>query len=360
MHIDVKLGEKAYTIEYLDTIEGLTKQKTDFEKTFVLIDAKVQTIYGNRIQKLFPDAHFIRIPSGERSKSFKLLEKLCETLVREKVTRRSRLWAFGGGVVGDLTGFLAGITLRGIPFVQVPTTLLAMVDSSVGGKTAINLKAGKNLVGVFHQPSHVFVIPEFLQSLTLRELQCGLSEAIKSALIANFDFVTFLERAENQSQMRERNFLTHISYESIRIKAEIVAQDEKEQTIRVFLNFGHTLAHALESYSQYRHLLHGEAVAIGMRFAALLSMRKGYLTQIDYQRIVALLKAYGLPTQLQFVKGINPKNFSKLIELMRADKKNTQSSIRFVLLDKIGKARLSEPVSEQELLAALKEFWNVD
>lgn len=359
--ISVALGSRSYNIEYLAAIADLrTRLSPVTGHAIALIDANVDRLYGKVFRKALPHVEFFRIAAGERSKSFLALEKTANALVKAGATRTSRLIAIGGGVVGDLTGFLAGVFMRGIPFVQVPTTLLAMVDSSVGGKTAVNLASGKNLVGVFHQPQAVFVIPSLLETLPPRELKCGLSEAIKTALIADASLVLAMENHSYDARRFDLDFLTNLSAAAIRIKADIVAKDEKEENIRAYLNFGHTLAHAIEAATNYRGVLHGEAVAVGQRFAALLSRRLGLLSPSDEARIQALLKKYQLPIRLgdaiRTQTGSRAVNPPKLLELMRSDKKNQSSAIRFVLLSAIGEAQLPRPVADKELLASLKEF----
>lgn len=358
--IKVPLSGRAYEVNYLGRISELKAQLPAGKgKDFALIDAAVDRLYGKEFRAALPAVKFIRIASGEGSKSFASLEKLADELVRSGATRQTRLIAIGGGVVGDLTGFLAGVFMRGVDFFQVPTTLLAMVDSSVGGKTAVNLRSGKNLVGVFHQPKAVFVLPQLLKSLPLRELRCGLAESVKTALIANDKLVIAMEKHSYAEKSRDIDFLAFLSAECIKIKADIVVKDEKETSIRAFLNFGHTLAHAIETRVGYKGVLHGEAVAVGMRFATLVSRRLGYLTKEDEGRISSLLSQYSLPATLTELKTGKAAAFWKagqLVKLMRADKKNQAGSIRFVLLDAIGNARLPEAVTEQELLASLKEF----
>lgn len=354
--IPVNLGDRSYEVKYLGAAAEIAACLSPVKgKEFALIDAKVDRLYGKAFRKALPRVEFIRIPSGEGSKSFLSLEKTANLLVKGGATRHSRLIAIGGGVVGDLTGFLSGVFMRGIPFVQVPTTLLAMVDSSVGGKTAVNITAGKNLVGVFHQPQAVFIVPSLLKTLPVRELRCGLSESVKTALIADAALVQKLENSAYDERKVNTDTLADISAACIRIKADIVSKDEKEQSIRAWLNFGHTLAHAIEAKTRYKGILHGEAVAIGQRFAALLSRRIGGLSPADESRIGDLLKKYRLPSRLSdaFSKKVNP---GELIRLMRADKKNMSGDIRFVLLKAIGECELPRGVDERELLASLKEF----
>lgn len=354
--IRVNLAERSYDITYIGSISAL--RELDGADKIALIDSRFDRLHGVELRRILSKIRFLKIPSGENSKSLTLLEKTANQLVRLGANRKSTLIAIGGGVIGDFTGFLAGIFMRGIPFIQIPTTLLAMVDSSVGGKTAVNIRAGKNLLGVFHQPAAVYILPAILKTLPVRELQCGLAESIKTALIADEELCRFLENYSWSAKKFDRDFLATLSYRCIAIKAKIVEEDETEQSIRALLNFGHTLAHALEARAGYRGILHGEAVAIGMRFAALLSRRLGYIDRSSEDRIDALLARYGLPRTLHdFTMRAKVKiSPAGIVSLMRGDKKNTAGQIRYVLLDGIGRARLPESVAEQELLASLKEF----
>lgn len=358
--INVALPGREYDVRYSDSFADLTDVAREARAAdFALIDANVDRFYGRDFRRSLPGVKFLRIAAGETSKSFISLERIANELVRGGATRQSRLFAIGGGVVGDLTGFLAGVFMRGIDFIQLPTTLLAMVDSSVGGKTAVNIKAGKNLVGVFHQPRAVIVMPRLLKTLPARELGCGLAESVKTALIADASLVHLLERQAYDHKTRDIAFLADLSAACIRIKADVVVKDEKEQSVRAFLNFGHTLAHAIEARTGYKSVLHGEAVAVGMRFAALLSRRLGHLSAEAELRIENLLKKYALPNSFADLKTAKKPGLwsnSALIKLMRADKKNQHGTIRFVTLAALGEARLPQPVSEQELLASLKEF----
>jgi 3-dehydroquinate synthase len=356
--IRVNLAERSYDVVYVDSFSGLKQLRQ--ENQFALIDARVDKLHGREFRRVLRATPFLRIPSGEGAKNFALLEKTANALVRLGANRKSTLIAIGGGVVGDFTGFLAAIFMRGIRFIQIPTTLLAMVDSSVGGKTAVNIRAGKNLIGVFHQPTAVYILPAVLKTLPLRELLCGLAESIKTALIADEELCRFIENNDYDDRRFDADFLARLSAECIAIKARIVEEDEKEQSVRAILNFGHTLAHALEAHAGYSGILHGEAVSIGMRFAALVSRRMGFLPPADEARIEALLNRYGLPRRLtDFAVKTRMRTIpqaGKLIQLMRADKKNDSGSIRYVLLDGIGRARLPQAVAEKELLASLKEF----
>lgn len=356
--IRVNLAERTYDVRYAESFSALKEIRRD--NAFVLIDSRVDRLHGRQFRRVLTGTPFLRIPAGESSKNFALLENTANKLVRLGANRRSTLMAIGGGVLGDFTGFLAAIFMRGIRFIQVPTTLLSMVDSSVGGKTAVNIRAGKNLVGVFHQPAGVYILPAVLKTLPLREVACGLAESIKTALIADEELFRFIENHDWKPRRPDVDFLAHLSAACIGIKARIVEEDEKEQSIRAFLNFGHTLAHALEARARYSGILHGEAVAIGMRFATLVSRRQGFLATADEQRIEGLLQQYGLPARLadyaakaRLTARVHPR---QLVRLMRADKKNDGTGIRYVLLDGIGRARLPQSVSEKELLASLKEF----
>jgi 3-dehydroquinate synthase len=290
----------------------------------------------------------IHVAPGEASKSISQAEAIFEQLAEWQCGRDVLLLALGGGVIGDLTGFVAASYMRGVDFIQVPTTLLAMVDSSVGGKTAVNLKAGKNLVGAFWQPIHVSIDPLTLNTLPKRELSAGLAEVIKYGAIIDAEFFGWLEQHHRQILALEPEALMHAIATSVRIKAEIVARDEFERAERALLNFGHTFGHALEAEAQFSGYLHGEAVAVGMVKAAQLSERLGLAVSVDRERLEHLLLACGLPTREQ--QHFAPE---RLAARMLGDKKNLKGEVRCILWNGIGRARLPEPVP----LALLEEVW---
>jgi 3-dehydroquinate synthase len=290
----------------------------------------------------------IVIDDGERHKVSATLNRIYDALLERRCERRTTLIGLGGGVVGDLAGFAAATYMRGIPFIQVPTTLLAQVDSSVGGKTGINHPLGKNMIGAFYQPRLVLADTEVLASLPARELSAGVAEVIKYGLISDGAFIDWLEQNMEKLLACDRDALAHAVRRCCEIKAAVVAADERETGVRALLNFGHTFGHAIESGSGYGNWLHGEAVAAGMVMAADLSRRMGLITQADADRIVALLKRARLPVA---PPGIAP---ALLRELMGVDKKAEGGKLRFILLDAIGAASVRADVPDallQQVLA---------
>ena len=296
------------------------------------------------------------VPVGEEAKSFAVLGELCETLLRSGIERRSTILALGGGVVGDLAGFAAAVTLRGVDVVQIPTTLLAQVDSSVGGKTGINLRAGKNLVGAFHQPRAVLVDLDALKSLPPRQLRAGYAEIVKHAFIRDAAFFDFLETAGGRLLAGEPAPQARAISRSIAIKAEIVALDERETgELRALLNFGHTFAHAFETITGYGgKLLHGEAVSLGMVCAFELSARLGHCPEPDARRAIEHLRRLGMPV-LPGDLGLPGFRAAAVLEVMRRDKKVADGKLRFVLARAIGDAFLTDDVPETAIEALFDE-----
>ena len=288
------------------------------------------------------------LPDGEAHKTLVSAERVFTALAEIKANRDATIVALGGGVIGDLAGFAAACWMRGIAFVQVPTTLLAMVDSSVGGKTAVDLAQGKNLVGAFHQPRAVIVDTDTLATLPERELRAGFAEVIKYGALGDAAFFAWLEEHAQALLARDSVALTRAIAHCCAQKAGIVARDETEQGERALLNFGHTFGHALETLTGYGALLHGEAIAIGMALAADLSARLGRASAADTVRLVRLLERFGLATALP--AGVNR---DRLIELMQLDKKNLSGRLRLILWRGVGRAEIVRDVDEAVIRAAL-------
>jgi 3-dehydroquinate synthase len=282
----------------------------------------------------------ITVPAGEKSKRISVVEKCYDQLAAHRLERKSFIVALGGGVVGDLAGFIAATYLRGIPFVQIPTTLLAQVDSSVGGKTGVNLGAGKNLVGAFYQPRLVLCDLETLKTLPEREFRAGLSEVIKYGIIFDAKLFVQLERDLSKILKRETKTLSEIIARCCEIKAEVVSQDETETGLRAILNFGHTIGHAIENSFGYGKYLHGEAISIGQIIESKLSFVMAGLPGRDAGRIRDLIKRTGLP---YFIK-LTITQRQKMFEAMKLDKKVSGGEIKFVLAEKIGKVRFDQKV----------------
>src|SRR5437899_1513555 len=313
----------------------------------IISDANVRPRFAPAAQRALTEAGFdavvIAVPAGERAKSLRTVEDCYNKLAAHRLERKSFLVALGGGVVGDLAGFVAASYLRGIPFVQVPTTLLGQVDSSVGGKVGVNLKAGKNLVGAFHQPRLVLCDLATLSSLPMREYRAGLAEVIKYGIISDAALFRRLERELPKLLAREPKTLAAIVVRCCEIKAEVVRQDETESGLRAILNFGHTIGHALEAISHYGKYLHGEAISIGQVAAAQLSAQVLGLSQIDVERIRSLFERAGLPTEVK----LNRSQLLKLTAAMSLDKKVAAGEIKFVLARKIGEVKFGIRIPEK-------------
>ena len=296
-------------------------------------------------------SHMFVVSSGEQIKTLETASQIYKWLAQCKAERGHLIAAMGGGVIGDLVGFVAATYLRGMRFIQIPTTLLAMADASIGGKVAVNLPQGKNLVGSFHQPKFVLTDISILKSLPKRELISGWAEAIKHGLILNASLVDAFENNQKEISTLSPDIVTDVIKKSIQIKANVVSQDEKETlNTRVLLNYGHTIGHAIESTTEYKDFLHGEAISIGMMGAAYISEFMDLLSHKDVERQCALLKSYGLPTSS------NNINISMLEEAMLVDKKMTEKSIRWVLLNGIGNAVTKNNVPKQIIREALNRL----
>lgn len=291
------------------------------------------------------------LSDGEQYKTLDSVNQIFTQLLQSKFSRNATLIALGGGVIGDMGGFAAACYQRGITFIQIPTTLLAQVDSSVGGKTGVNHPLGKNMIGAFYQPQAVIADVEVLDTLDNRQLAAGLAEVIKYGLIRDLNFFEWLEANIDALLARDKTALTFAIEQSCRMKAEVVAEDEHEGGVRATLNLGHTFGHAIETGMGYGSYLHGEAVAIGTCLAADLSQRKGWLNADDMTRIVALFERSGLP-----VKSPTELSPERFIDLMAVDKKNVDGAIRVILLEAIGKATLPMNIDHASLIQTLQTY----
>lgn len=348
----IPLGERSYPIligpgllSGNDALAGLARGR----QVAVVTNDTVGGLYEARLAASLAGAAAlvsIRLPDGEAYKNWESLDRVFERLLRERFDRRCLLVALGGGVIGDLTGFAAAVYQRGVDFVQVPTTLLAQVDSSVGGKTAINHPLGKNMIGAFHQPKLVLADVDTLRTLPPRELSAGLAEMIKHGAIADPAYLGRLERDLAALRACDGAALADAILRSCEIKAAVVAADEREAGLRATLNFGHTFGHAIEAGLGYGHWLHGEAVGAGMVMAADLSCRVGLLDAPSFERLRGTIAAAGLP-----VRG-PAWSFERYLELMSVDKKARQGTPEFVLLGRFGATRV-QSVAEAQLRATL-------
>jgi 3-dehydroquinate synthase len=290
--------------------------------------------------------HVIIIPDGEEYKNLKTIEYILDKMFEYKLDRKSILIAFGGGVVGDMTGFAASIYQRGIDFMQIPTTLLSQVDASVGGKTGINNKFGKNLLGAFHQPISVCIDTQFLKTLPKREFGAGFAEIVKMAVTFDKEFFEFLENAD----LSNDDILKKTIAKCVKLKAEIVSKDEKETGIRAALNYGHTFGHVIENETDYSEFLHGEAVAMGMVMANELACELGFMTKEEASRVIKLLEKYDLPTKYKI------KNIDDFYEHFFLDKKSANNKIKFILPKHIGNHLITSDISERIVKKVLKKL----
>lgn len=353
--LNVSLGRRSYPIH---VGEGILSKAGDLllqaglrGKIAVISNPTVAQLYLDTLHEALARSGFevvpVLVPEGEEHKQIRSLTIIYDRLIDERCERQSCVLALGGGVVGDLAGFAAATYLRGIPYVQVPTTLLAQVDSSVGGKTGVNHRDGKNLIGAFYQPRLVLVDINVLQSLPKRELVAGLAEVIKYGIIADADLFKLLEQKIDKLIALERELLIQVIVSCCSIKAKVVEQDEREDDYRAVLNFGHTIGHALEAVTEYTEFLHGEAIGVGMAKAAAISVQQGFCDQRSFERVRKLIKKAGLP--LEIPSGISMQN---LIQAMEVDKKSSGGKIKFVMCAGIGKTRFHW-LTPGEILGAL-------
>ncbi|MFA5924586.1 MAG: 3-dehydroquinate synthase [Methylococcaceae bacterium] len=352
----VELGNRSYPI-YIGS--GLLNQSELYtqhikaKQVVVVTNTTIAPLYLDTILKnlLRFDVETVILPDGEQYKTLEYVTHIFDKLLASKFSRNATLIALGGGVIGDMGGFAAACYLRGIAFLQIPTTLLAQVDSSVGGKTGVNHPLGKNMIGAFYQPQCVIADADVLDTLDDRQLSAGLAEVIKYGLIRDSEFFEWLEKNINALLLRDKQALSFAIERSCLNKAGIVAEDETETGIRATLNLGHTFGHAIETGAGYGTYLHGEAVAIGTCQAADLSRRKGWLNDADVERIIELFKKCNLPTY-------PPEHIDsdRFLELMAVDKKNVDGQIRLILLTKIGAATLPIDIDRKLLEQTLKTY----
>jgi 3-dehydroquinate synthase len=352
--LQVDLGERSYPImigQALLTNPECILPHVAGKRAAIVTNTVVAPLYLDTLTDVLRRAGkqvtTVILPDGEEEKNWSGLMRIFDALLEQKCDRKTTLIALGGGVIGDMTGFAAASYMRGVPFVQVPTTLLAQVDSSVGGKTGINHPLGKNMIGAFYQPQAVLADISTLDTLPARELSAGLAEVIKHGAIVDASFFDWIEANIGRLLAREPDALAHAIRRSCEIKAEVVRQDEREGGLRAILNFGHTFGHAIEAGLGYGDWLHGEAVGCGMVMAADLSHRLGFIEARSRERIEALVAAAGLPTVAPDL------GTERWLELMQVDKKNEGGQIRFILLKPLGTA-IVMPAPQEALLATLQ------
>ena len=353
--LNVDLGSRSYPI-FIES--GLLADDSKFlpyihgDQVLIVTNTTIDKLYSEQLSALLAankKVDKVVLPDGEEHKNLTVLNLIFDQLLEQRHNRKTTLVALGGGVIGDMAGFAAAAYQRGVNFIQVPTTLLAQVDSSVGGKTGVNHALGKNMIGAFYQPQSVVIDTDVLSTLPARELSAGLAEVIKYGLIYDYEFFVWLEDNIDKLVAMDRDALTYAIHRSCTIKALVVAEDEREGGIRAILNLGHTFGHAIEADQGYGNWLHGEAVGAGMVMACDMSRRLGWLSDGAVERAKALILAAGLPTS-------PPESMSEetFIKYMKVDKKNIDASIRLILLKKIGEAVITSDYPYQTLIDTLR------
>lgn len=326
-----------------------TIPKTHFDtKVAIVTNPKIAGLHlGYLLTRISAkELYIITVPDGEEYKNQDSINTILESLFNHRFNRKSMLIAFGGGVIGDMTGYAASIYQRGIDFIQIPTTLLSQVDASVGGKTGMNNSFGKNLIGAFHQPNAVYIDPHFLTTLPSREFGAGVAEIVKMAVTFNKEFFEFLEAAD----LKDASVLQEAIKQAVQTKADVVAKDEKEHGLRAALNYGHTFGHVIENETGYKTFLHGEAVAIGMVMANETSVKMGLMSEDEASRIKAILEKYDLPTSYVV------KNTKSFYETFFLDKKSSDASITFIIPVGIGGVKITDDIEASLVTSVLDKF----
>ena len=354
VRVDVDTGSHSSAIWIGDAISEQLPALLDThdvgKRRFVVSSPVIWRLHGTRLQHIAGGTEPVLIPDGERFKNLQSVSRIYEALIRAGADRGSAIIAVGGGVIGDTAGFAAATFLRGIGLAQVPTTLLAQVDSSIGGKVGVNHALGKNLIGAFHQPAVVAIDPLLLETLPRREFRSGLYEVVKYGVIANRDLFDRVARDTKRIFARDSDVVLPVIVESCRIKARVVSADEREGGLRRVLNFGHTVGHALEAVTKYRRYRHGEAIALGMLAAADLSVARGALAERERQALAQVIAQLGpLPT-------VSDLRIGEVLDAIRRDKKVVHGRLHFVLAIELGATMTVDDVTEEELRAVLKRL----
>ncbi|WP_457599638.1 3-dehydroquinate synthase [Hydrogenimonas sp.] len=346
MNVTISLPQPADR-DYTITIDELPPIRID-AKAAIVTNPKVSGLHLQRLLERIEakELYIVVIPDGEAYKTMETIEFILDRLFDHRLDRKSVLVAFGGGVIGDMTGFAASIFQRGIDFIQVPTTLLAQVDASVGGKTGINNRFGKNLVGAFHQPKAVYIDTHWLKTLPKREFAAGVAEIVKMAVMFDADFFCWLETHD----LNDEKSLKEAIRRSVELKARVVNEDEKEKGVRAVLNYGHTFAHVIENFSGYGTYLHGEAVSIGMVMANELAIASGLFSREEAERVRKLLQRYGLPVDYSI------DSADRFYERFFLDKKSHDNTITFIVPESIGRYRMLAGPERELVLSVLKRF----
>ena len=357
--ITVDLKDRSYPIYITNTnMQGLGqtfRQHLNTSRCVIITDENVAKIHAKTVAQSLADqnikTHILTVKPGEASKRMNVVEQLYDQLFDLNLERTEAIAALGGGIVGDLAGFVAATYKRGVPFIQIPTSLLAMVDSSIGGKTGINHKKGKNMIGAFYQPTMVYADISTLNTLPPRELSCGLAECVKHAVIKDNNLFHWLQEQANEIKNLNQNILMELVIKNCQIKANVVSQDETESDLRGILNFGHTIGHALEIALADKDLHHGEAVSLGMIAESNLAIKQDLFETQDLQKLTNLLKAFSLPT-----KSNTPLNQETILKLMRQDKKVHQGKIKFALPTALGTCTFADNIDDEKIKQAIESI----
>ena len=350
--IKVDLGLDSYKINMIDSFAGsIPNIASATESQCMLISQEnIYKLYKNKFDLLsrLPNVSIYLIDDGEQTKSFETITQITNKMASEHFDRSSIVFAVGGGVVGDIAGFAASIYMRGVDYIQYPSTLLAMIDSSIGGKTGINLRSGKNLVGRIYQPKAVEIDINFLSTLPIRQINAALAEAVKYGFIYDKQlFELIASSIDDILKSRSIKILEKIIIQCCEIKSDVVSEDVNEHELRMILNFGHTVGHAIEGYYDYKKLLHGEAIFYGMKCALYLSNKYGNLSNDEYNESLDLLSKFDLPS-------VSIKDYDKFMNYIKSDKKIRASNVKFILLDEIGKSQINDNISFEQIKESLK------
>ncbi|MBU0650563.1 3-dehydroquinate synthase, partial [bacterium] len=350
--ITVNLSENRNYDIVIDSgfISDLSEVKSYFDKydsIMIVSNEKIFGIYGDKIRKSFKhigkNIHISILPDGEQYKNLEYINKIYTDCIKAELDRKSLIVAFGGGVIGDMAGFAAATFMRGIDYIQIPTTLLAQVDSSVGGKTGVNHPLCKNMIGAFYQPQVVIIDIDVLSTLDRRDYISGLAEVVKYGVILDESFFSFLEENTEKILSLNKNVLEEIIFKSCAFKAKVVQEDEREKGLRTILNYGHTIGHAIETVTEYKKYLHGEAISMGMIYASKIACNKGLIDKYVISRQQELLSSLGLPTE---VEDVDPQ---QILYLIKTDKKFVSGKPKFILPKKIGQVVIEESVSFKDV-----------
>ena len=336
---------------YAKLAEALKKTGIPLHRAMIVGDANTLPLYGMPLREavadVFSEVHSYAFPAGEEHKNLGEIEKLLSVLMEYRYDRKDCVLALGGGVVGDMAGFAASVYLRGVPVVQLPTTLLAQIDSSIGGKTGVDFKGYKNMVGAFHMPALVYANTEALRTLPAEQFAAGMGEVVKSALLLDGDFYLWLKENAEKIRGRDRAALREMIRRTAGIKVEVVRQNPTEKGVRALLNLGHTVGHAIEKSMNFT-MLHGCCVAVGLVAAAAISRSRGLISEADYEDIRETLRLFDLPLS------VSGPSAEEILNITKSDKKMTKGQIRFILLERLGKAVFTDDVTDGELLDGIR------